>query len=247
MSTPNAAREEIQRFSNLAEAWWDPDGPLGILHKLHPTRMAYIREQIVAWRCLKGDEGAPCTGLRMLDVGCGGGIIAESLARLGGDVTGIDASLEGIQAAQSHAQAMGLSLCYRHGVIDDMVREGKSYDVITALEVVEHIPDVGAFIHDLGKLLAPNGLLIMATVNKTAKSFMMGIVAAEYILQWVPRGTHDWRRFIRPSTMARFIHNAGADVIDISGITYNPITDCFTCHQGAKVDVNYMMTAVKRP
>jgi len=227
---------EIARFSSHAAEWWDPRGPLRPLHKLNPARLEYIRDQVAAhFNC-------PLKGLSVLDIGCGGGLLCEPMARMGGKVTGLDASNEAIEAAKAHADQSGVEIDYICGSAEEMARGKKQYDVITALEILEHVADRASLLRAVGKLLKPGGLLILSTLNRTPKSFLLGIVAAEYILRWVPAGTHDWRKFIRPSELDADLTRAGLQTSDITGVTYNPFDDTFALKQGA-VGMNYMMTA----
>jgi 2-polyprenyl-6-hydroxyphenyl methylase/3-demethylubiquinone-9 3-methyltransferase len=184
----------------------------------------------------------PFTGLALADIGCGGGIVCEPLARLGASVTGIDASLEAITVAQDHAREMGLAIDYRAATSDLLVSEGKQFDIVLALEVVEHVADVNAFIASLKALLKPNGLLILSTPNRTAKSFASVIVGAEYILRWLPRSTHDWRRFLKPSELARVLRAQGLAVGNLTGIVYDPIKREFALSE-RDFSVNYLMSA----
>ena len=238
------AADEIANFSRHAGAWWNPHGPLRSLHQLNPVRIGYVRDQIAA-HGFGGKGRFPLRGLSLLDVGCGGGLLCEPLARLGAKVTGLDASSAAIAEAKRHAEAGGLDIDYRAGSVEDLAEGAKRYDVITALEIVEHVADLDRFIVALSQLLKPNGLLILSTVNRTPKSFMLGIVAAEYILRWVPRGTHHWKQFVKPSELVQRLEANSCEVTDISGITYRPLSDDFVINSD-DCDVNYMMVAVRR-
>ena len=235
---------EIARFSRHAEDWWNPEGALRPLHKLNPARLTYVRDQVCAHfsRITGGRE--VLKGLSVLDIGCGGGLLCEPLARLGAEVTGLDASEAAIKAAQAHAEKSELKVNYVCGSVEDFARGSETYDVITALEILEHVADIDSFLKSAARLLKPNGVLLLSTVNRTAKSYLLGILAAEYVLRWVPRGTHDWRKFIRPSELAAHVQKAGLEVSDITGMTYAPLNDTFHLRRG-RVDVNYLMTAVK--
>ena len=235
-------KDEIARFSSHAEEWWNPAGALKPLHKLNPTRLEYIRDTVCAY--FKRPVGASDAfkGLSILDVGCGGGLLCEPMARLGGAVTGLDASQQGIEAAKAHAAQSGLKITYQNASAEDFARKGQQYDVITALEILEHVADIDSLLASIKTLLKPNGIVLLSTVNRTPKSFLMAIVAAEYILGWVPKGTHDWRKFIKPSELAGHLQQAGLDVSDITGMIYDPLNDCFHLKQGA-VEVNYLMAA----
>lgn len=236
--------DEIAQFSGLAEQWWNPDGPLRPLHRLNPVRIAYIRDQIRAHGLGQVSPLHPLKGVSVLDVGCGGGLIAEPLARLGADVTGLDASEEAIAEARRHAKLSSLSIDYKNGNAENLAETKNRYDVITALEIVEHVADLEMFIASLAKMLKPKGLLILSTVNRTPKSFLMGIVAAEYILRWVPRGTHKWSKFLRPSELVRRLDAEHVTTTDLTGIVYNPLSDEFVVSKN-NLHINYMLSAIK--
>ena len=228
-----ANTEEIKNFESMADQWWDEDGPSKPLHKLNPTRIRYITSQIHTH--FRKDT---IEDLKILDVGCGGGLVCEPLCRLGADVTGIDAGHIAIDTAINHAVDNNLKITYKCETADK--HEGQ-YDVILALEILEHLDDRDQFIADIKKLLKPKGMIIFSTLNRTPKSFALGIVAAEYIVRWVPRGTHNWKKFIKPSELARSVKNNALQVQDITGLIYNPFTDQFTLSQG-DIDVNYFMS-----
>ncbi|MDE1900196.1 MAG: bifunctional 2-polyprenyl-6-hydroxyphenol methylase/3-demethylubiquinol 3-O-methyltransferase UbiG [Alphaproteobacteria bacterium] len=235
---------EIANFSRHADDWWNPDGALRPLHKLNPARMEYIRDRVCAHYGRKPGGRDALKDISILDIGCGGGLLCEPMARLGASVTGLDASDAAIKAARRHADLSGLDIDYRAGSAEDLARGHKKYDVITALEILEHVADIGLLLDAVADLLKPGGIVILSTVNRTARSWILGIAAAEYILKWVPRGTHDWRKFIRPSELAAHLARAGLDAVDIAGIIYNPLEDKFSLRAGA-VGMNYMMTAVR--
>ena len=235
---------EIARFSRHAEDWWNPQGALRPLHKLNPARLEYVRDQICGHFARKTGARDVLKGLTVLDIGCGGGLLCEPLARLGAKVTGLDASAEAINAARQHAEKSELDITYVCGSVEDFAQTANRYDVITALEILEHVADINSFLKGAARLLKPGGILLLSTVNRTAKSYLLGIVAAEYILRWVPKGTHDWRKFIRPSELAAHLQKTGLEVTDITGMTYAPLNDSFHLRQGG-VAVNYLMAAVK--
>lgn len=240
--------EEIANFSAQAEEWWDENGAFKPLHKLNPVRLQYIRTQI----CQHFEKDAlSCDALKdisLLDIGCGGGLVAEPLARTGAVVTGIDASEENIKTAQAHAKASGIAkknLTYKAISAEELHSSSKKrYDVVTASEIVEHVADLDLFIASAAGLLKPGGLLIVSTLNRTPKSFALGIVAAEYILRWVPRGTHSWKKFVRPSELARGFRANNLTAEDLTGLVYNPLNDQFSLHD-KDIAVNYFMTAIK--
>ncbi|MCK6453135.1 MAG: bifunctional 2-polyprenyl-6-hydroxyphenol methylase/3-demethylubiquinol 3-O-methyltransferase UbiG [Alphaproteobacteria bacterium] len=233
---------EVERFARMAAEWWDPDGKFRPLHRLNPVRVAYIREQLCArfGRDVRADR--PLRGLGVVDIGCGGGLIAEPLARLGAGVTGIDASERNIEVARTHAAGQGLAIDYRFAAAADLVAAGERFDAVLSLEVVEHVSDRRGFLGNCCALVKPGGALFLATLNRTAKSYLLGIVAAEYVLRWLPAGTHDWNRFVRPSELAADLREAGFRLADLKGITYNPLSDRFALSQD--VDVNYLALAV---
>jgi len=238
------ADEEISRFSQHAEDWWNPNGAFRPLHRLNPVRVAYVRDRACAHFGREAAKSGSLKGLQILDVGCGGGLLAEPLARLGGRVTAIDASDTTIATAARHAAKHGLSINYRVASVEEVAKKKTRYDLITALEVIEHVADVDSFLDALSALLAPGGLLVMSTLNRTPKSFLLGIVAAEYVLRWIPRGTHEWNKFIKPSELVRRMANCGMSVDHLTGLIFNPLRNAFELRAG-DLDVNYMLTATR--
>ena len=228
--------EEIDDFEGIANEWWDEDGPLKPLHKLNPTRIAYIRERLCAH--FKQES---INGLKILDVGCGGGLVCEPLARLDAEVTGIDAGKKAINCAINHAVDNNLKITYKCETSENHTGQ---YDVILALEILEHLDDTSIFIDSLTNLLKKDGIIIFSTINRTPKSFALGIVTAEYVLNWVPRGTHNWRKFIKPSELANAIKDNGLKVDDIKGLIYNPLIDQFSM-SNKDIAVNYFMCAIR--
>ena len=236
-----ASSEEVAKFSALADTWWDPAGPFRPLHKFNPARLAFIRDRLVAHFGRDPEALTPFSGLRLLDIGCGGGLIAEPMARLGFAVTAIDASEENIGTARIHAERMGLTIDYRAAMPENL--GGETYDAVLALEVIEHVADADAFWQATASLVKPGGALIAATLNRTIKSLALGKVGAEYVLRWVPAGTHDWRKFVRPSEMVRALRANGLAVGALSGITYNLFLDRWQVTDD--LSVNYMAFAKK--
>jgi 2-polyprenyl-6-hydroxyphenyl methylase/3-demethylubiquinone-9 3-methyltransferase len=234
---------EVARFAALAERWWDTEGEFRPLHRLNPTRLAYVRDRLVGHFGRDRRALAPLDGLSLLDVGCGGGLLSEPMARLGARVTGIDAAERNIGVAAAHATESGLAIDYRHAAVEDLAAAGERFDVLLALEVVEHVADPDLFLAACGQVLEPGGALVLSTLNRTAKAFALAVVGAEYVLRWLPRGTHDWRKFMRPSELAAGLRRAGLDVVDLSGLAYNPLNDKWTLARD--LDVNYMAFAVK--
>ncbi len=243
----SADREEIERFDALADDWWDENGPMAPLHKLNPVRLAYIRDRVLAHRGQAASGRRPLDGLRVLDIGCGGGLLSEPLARMGADVTGIDLAPSHIDLARRHAAEAGLAIDYRIAAVEELSEDAGTFDLVCAMEVVEHVADQPAFLQSAAALVRsasadhPSGALVMATLNRTARSFALGIVAAEYVLGWLPKGTHRWSRFVRPSEAARALRRGGLAVTDITGVAYDPLRDRFRLSQDPAV--NYMLFA----
>lgn len=228
---------EIENFTKDAHLWWDETGPFKPLHEINPTRLDFIVREIKGHFQLTGNA-EPLKKLRILDIGCGGGLICEPLARLGGAVTGIDAGAENIAVAQGHSQAQGLKITYE--VNSPESYESKPFDVVIALEVIEHVDQVETFLSSCLGHLKPGGLLIMSTLNRTPKSFALGIVAAEYILRWVPKGTHTWSQFVKPSELSKSLRGLGCAPVSLQGLVYRPFSRTWSL--SSDVDVNYMMS-----
>ncbi len=238
--------EEIARFTALAEAWWDPDGKFRPLHRLNPTRIAFIRDRVAAHYDRDPLKARPLRGLTLLDVGCGGGLLSEPMARLGARVTGIDAAEKSIHIARAHAEQSGLSIDYRHATAEELAQDiipgGGGFDVVLNMEVVEHVANLDIFLAATSALVKPGGAMVVATLNRTAKAFALAVVGAEYVLGWLPRGTHDWRKFVRPSELAAGLRPHGGEIREFTGVAYNPITDKWSLSQD--LSVNYMAFAV---
>jgi 2-polyprenyl-6-hydroxyphenyl methylase/3-demethylubiquinone-9 3-methyltransferase len=232
---------EVRRFGDLAAEWWDPKGKFRPLHKLGPARLAFIRQEIVRHFARAHGGLRPFDGLSVLDIGCGGGLVSEPVARLGATVTGIDPAPENIAAARAHAASQVLAIDYRACRVEDLVAEGRTFDCVLCLEVVEHVPDVAAFLSECAKLVRPGGLMILSTINRTVKAYALAIVGAEYILRWLPVGTHQWERFVTPDELARHAAAAGLAISHREGLVYNPLTDAWSL--SADLDVNYMASA----
>jgi len=242
-SDPTIDAAEVERFARLAGEWWDPGGKMGVLHKFNPVRLAYIRD--AACRQFDRDaRRAPCLdGIRILDIGCGGGILCEPLARLGAAMLGADPARQNIEAAKLHADANMLAIDYRVTTVEALADAGERFDVVLAMEVVEHVADVGLFVHRCAGMVNPGGLMIAATLNRTVKSFALAIVGAEYVLRWLPRGTHQWDKFVTPNELEIAMTQAGLTVTAESGVIYNPLSDQWRL--SSDMDVNYMLTAEK--
>jgi 2-polyprenyl-6-hydroxyphenyl methylase / 3-demethylubiquinone-9 3-methyltransferase len=237
-------RDEVARFDNLAATWWDERGPMRVLHRFNPVRLAYIRD--AACRHFGRDPNAPFAldGLRIVDVGCGGGVLSEPLARLGATVTGLDPAPTNIRVARAHAEAEGVSVDYRAETIEAVIDRGERFDIVLAMEVVEHVTDMPAFVRRAAEGVNPGGLMFAATINRTLRSFALAIVGAEYVLGWLPKGTHDWEKFVTPAELSRAIESGGLTVTDTTGVAYNPLGDSWRISRD--VAVNYMMRA-ERP
>jgi len=234
---------EVEQFNRQATLWWDATGPFRLLHRIGPIRLDYIRNAATTHFKLPPDASKPFDGLDCLDVGCGGGLISEPLARLGGQTTGIDPAPKNIGTAKAHALQSGVKVNYRSIQAEELSTEGATFDMVVCLEVIEHVPDPAAFLKTLGSLVRPGGLLVLSTLNRTAKSFALAIVGAEYILRWLPTGTHDWNRFITPDELGQHTTRAGLEGFSAKGIAYNPISDIW--HLADDLSVNYLAHAAK--
>ena len=235
---------EIAKFAAMAEAWWDPDGKFRPLHRLNPVRLEFLRDRIAERFGRDIRTARPFAGLGVLDVGCGGGLLCEPMARLGARVTGIDAGEETVAIARAHAAEMDLSIDYRCAAAADLAASEETFDIVLNMEVVEHVADRDAFLGDCARLVRPGGLMVLATLNRTPKAYLLAIVGAEYVLRWLPRGTHDWRRFVRPSEMAASLRRAGMTMTELTGVAYDPLQDRWQLAP-RDLDVNYMAVAAK--
>lgn len=248
MNSPGTASDtldpgEVDRFARLAGAWWDPHGEFRPLHKIGPARLAFLRSRLIRHFGLPEAAFRPLSGLTVLDIGCGGGLISEPLARLGATVTGIDPAPENIAAARRHATPQALDIDYRACRAEDLAEAGQTYDAVVCLEVVEHVPDPAAFIGTCARLVRPGGLLVLSTINRTMKAFALAIVGAEYVLRWLPAGTHQWDRFVTPDEMTGYCAAAGLQPPAFEGLVYSPFSDHWSL--GADTDVNYMAVSAK--
>ena len=235
---------ELARFSALAETWWDSNGPMRPLHRLNPTRLAWIKEQIAAHFSRDAADPRALGGLRILDVGCGAGILAEPLTRMGGDTVGIDPSAENIAAAKVHAETSGLAVDYRATTAEALAESRERFDVVTVLEVVEHVTDVKAFVATCVSLIRPGGIVFFSTINRTIKAFLLAIVGAEYVLGWLPRGTHHYDKLVTPSELTDAVRAAGLEPAAETGVMYAPLGDVWRLTED--MDVNYMMAFAGR-
>ena len=227
----------------MASEWWDPDGKFGPLHTFNPVRLAYIRDRLAGHFGRDTRQGRPLAGLRLLDIGCGGGLLSEPMARLGAEVVGADPAPANIEVARLHAAQSGLAVDYRATTAEALAASGESFDVVLAMEVVEHVADRDAFLAACAGLLRPGGLLFLATINRTLKAYALAIVGAEIVLRWLPRGTHDYDKLVRPAELEGPLRAAGLDIVDRSGVAYNPLADKWGL--SADMDVNYMLVAQK--
>lgn len=243
-SSSTASAEEVARFTTMADAWWDPNGKFKPLHQINPVRIGYIRDFVCAQngRDPMGDK--PLDGLKLLDIGCGGGLLCEPMRRLGAIVTGIDAGDKNIAIARLHAEQSGLDIDYRHQLPEDLAKTKGSFDIVLNMEVIEHVADVDAFLKASASLVKPGGAMVLSTLNRTLKSFALAKIGAEYIMRWLPTGTHDWRKFIKPSELARGLRPNGVDITDVTGMVYSPFKDGWALSED--LNVNYLVTAVKK-
>ena len=235
--------EEIERFAAQSAGWWNPAGEFRPLHRLNPVRLGFIRRELLAHFARDSSSLRPFEGLSLLDIGCGGGLIAEPMARLGFRVTAIDAAEAAIAVAREHAEASGLKIDYRVTTAEALAGEGASFDVVLALELIEHVADRDALFAAIGALVAPRGAFIGATINRTRRAFALAIVGAEYILGWLPRGTHDWRRFVRPSEFVLGLRRYGLQATRLAGVGYAPARGEWEL--GRDLSVNYMLMAAR--
>jgi 2-polyprenyl-6-hydroxyphenyl methylase/3-demethylubiquinone-9 3-methyltransferase len=235
---------EVERFARIADEWWDPRGKFAPLHQLNPVRVGFIRDRAAAhWR-RDALSGSPLHGLSLLDIGCGGGLLCEPMARLGGQVTGIDAAARNIATASLHAAGQALAIDYRATTAEAMAESGAQFDIVLALEIVEHVADVDLFLQSVGRLTRPGGLVFLSTLNRTAKAWALAIAGAEYVLRWLPRGTHDWRKFLKPSEAVRGLRGGGVEAKEIVGVVYSPLSRAWSLNK-RDLDVNYMLYGSK--
>jgi len=235
---------EVARFSAMAAEWWNPSGKFRPLHKFNPVRLAYIRDQVAERFGRDPRSALPFEGLRFLDIGCGGGLLCEPMARLGAEVVGADASATNIEVAKLHAAESRVKIDYRAETAEALAEAGEKFDVILNMEVVEHVADVDLFIGKCAEMLKPDGIMFIATINRTLKALGLAIIGAEYVLRWLPRGTHQFEKLVRPDELENALASSGLSVIDRVGVTYNPLADRWS--RSRDMDVNYMMLAERR-
>jgi len=242
LSRPSIDPEEVEKFSRIAAEWWDPDSKFKPLHKFNPVRLAFIRDTICDHFGLSGDK--PFEGLRILDIGCGGGLASEPMARLGAQITGVDAAEANIKTASVHAEEQGLDIDYRHGVAEQLLEAGEpQFDVVLNLEVMEHVANPHTFLMDCAQLVRPGGVMICATINRTSKAFALAIVGAEWVMGWLPRGTHRFHKLVRPNEIRNALIEGELRPEEPVGVSYNPLNDQWSL--SADTDVNYMLVATK--
>lgn len=236
--------EEVARFAAMAEEWWDPAGKFKPLHKFNPVRLAYIREQVLAHFNLDGTKRHPFAKLNILDIGCGGGLLCEPMVRLGAKVTGADASDKNIRIAQTHAEQAGFKIDYRATTSETMAAAGEQFDVVLNMEVVEHVADVPLYLKSCAQLVKPGGIMFVATINRTAKAYALAIIGAEYVLKWLPRGTHSYNKFLTPEEITSQLKRHGMSIKTKTGVSYSPLQDQW--RKSRDMSVNYMLLAEKR-
>jgi 2-polyprenyl-6-hydroxyphenyl methylase/3-demethylubiquinone-9 3-methyltransferase len=240
-STVDAA--EIAKFEAMAAEWWNPNGKFKPLHMLNPCRLDYIIDQIAAEFGRDPKAERPFAGLRLLDIGCGGGLLCEPMTRLGAEVVGADAAARNIPVARLHAEQMGLAIDYRHTTAEDLAAAGERFDVVLNMEVVEHVPDPLTYLSACRQLLKPGGLMICSTINRNSKSYLMAIIGAEHVMRWLPKGTHDWNKFITPDELFDLLRQAGLDPVDRKGFVFNPVAWRWSLSD-RDLSVNYVTASV---
>jgi 2-polyprenyl-6-hydroxyphenyl methylase/3-demethylubiquinone-9 3-methyltransferase len=236
---------EVAKFEAMAAEWWDVNGKFKPLHLMNPCRLDYITSQIAAEYDCDLTQPEPFTGLRILDIGCGGGLLSEPMARLGATVVGADAAPRNIPVAQVHAEQSGLTIDYRNTTAEDLAASGERFDVVLNMEVVEHVADPLGYLTACQQLLKPGGLMLCSTLNRNPKSFMMAIVGAEWVMRWLPKGTHDWAKFITPDELYELIRKAGLDPVDRKGMVFNPVSWRWSL-SSRDLSVNYVTASIKR-
>jgi len=237
-------QDEVARFSAMAAEWWSPNGKFRPLHKFNPVRLTYIRDHVAAHFGRDPRSDKPLAGLRLLDIGCGGGLLSEPMARMGAEVVGADASRTNIEVATIHAQQSGVDVSYEAVTSEDLAARGERFDIVLNMEVVEHVSDVDLFLTSCAEMVKPGGLMFVATINRTMKARALAIIGAEYVLRWLPRGTHQYEKLVRPEEIETPLNASGMNVIDRTGVFYNPLQDQWNLSRD--MDVNYMML-LERP
>lgn len=239
-----ASPEEIARFTEMADTWWDPLGKFRPLHQINPVRIAFIRDHVCQHFGRDPKAELPLKGLKILDIGCGGGLLCEPMARLGAEVLGIDAGEKNVMIATNHAERSGVDVTYRNVLPEQLAEEGQTFDVVLNMEVIEHVADIDTFVRASVALMKDDGCMTLSTLNRTLKSLALAKIGAEYILRWVPAGTHDWKKFVKPSELAHHLRNNAMALKDLKGMVYNPFKDAWFLNE-RDLDVNYLAFAVK--
>lgn len=236
---------EMESFSRMAADWWDPSGPFKPLHIMNGARLSFIKETVCEHFGLDSSLEQPLKGLRVLDIGCGGGLLCEPMVRLGASVTGVDALERNLKTAKTHAEHVGVEVDYRHGTIEQLVEAGEApFDVVLNMEVIEHVANPPDFMVDCGKMVKPGGIMLCSTINRTFKAFAFAILGAEYVLRWLPRGTHQYEKFIKPVQLKRWMSEAGLTVSEQIGMSLNPLTQVWTLSDD--MSINYVTVGAKQ-
>ena len=235
---------EVEKFERMAAEWWDPHGKFKPLHQMNPVRLEYIARQVASHFGRDRQGPRPFEGLRLLDIGCGGGLLSEPMARMGAEVVGADAAARNIPVARLHAEESGLFVDYRHATAEQLAEEGERFDAVLNMEVIEHVADPQAYLRSIHQLLRPGGLHVCSTLNRNAKSYVMAIVGAEQVMRWLPRGTHDWRKFITPDELFDMLHKAGLRPVDRTGMVFNPLSWGWRLSE-TDLSVNYVTASVR--
>jgi 2-polyprenyl-6-hydroxyphenyl methylase / 3-demethylubiquinone-9 3-methyltransferase len=243
LASRSVDQREIERFSRLAEEWWDPDGKFRPLHQFNPVRLCFIRDIAAEYFGRDPHELTPFGGLTLLDIGCGGGLLSEPMARMGFQVTGADASEKNVKIAQAHARDQDMPIEYCAATAEGLVAEGRRFDAILNMEVIEHVADIPAFVDACADLLKPGGIMFVATINRTLRSLMLAKIAAEYVLRWLPAGTHDWNRLITPDELRQHLQQAGLSVTRVQGMIFDPLR--WDWRLSSDTAVNYAMVSSK--
>ncbi len=242
-SGPRIDEQELASFRAGAQEWWNPEGSFKPLHALQPVRIRYIRDHLVSHFGCDRRSLTPLQGLTIADIGCGGGLLCEPLARLGAAVTGVDPVADSIETARKHAHGQGLAIRYLVGTAEDLAAVGEAFDAVIAMEVIEHVPDINAFVKACAGIVKPGGLLLLSTINRTARSYALAIVGAEYILRWLPKGTHRWEKFVTPDELGQALTASGLDLIETKGCVFNPLGQGWQL--SSDTAVNYFAAARK--
>lgn len=237
--------DEVAFFARIADTWWDPKGPFKPLHLLNPTRLLYIRQQVEEHFKLDTGLKKPLEGLRLLDIGCGGGLISEPMARLGADVVAVDAAEKNIKTASLHAERSGLNIDFRNTTAEVLAEAGEKFDIIVNMEVIEHVADVNAYLTACRNLLKQDGIMLLSTINRTPKAYLFAIIGAERVLRWLPVGAHDWKKFIKPDELANFLGNCDMDASAATGFVFAPLSQKWRLSP-TDTDVNYAMSATAK-